>query len=67
MSLEVAGHGSLQWLQKRSDVVLGEDEPLVVIEKSRNPAGVLPYLPEVRVIQSQHGAYQNLINHPVRH
>ncbi len=56
-SLKIAERDFLEGPQKRGIIMLGEYELSIFINKGGNSAGILPYLPEVRIVQSQQGTY----------
>ena len=46
--------------------MLKKHEPLAIISEDSYSANILFYIPEARVVQAEHGAYQNFIHHAVR-
>ncbi len=56
-SLKIAERDFLEGPQKRGIIMLGEYELPVFIGEGGYAAGILSYVPEVRIIQSQQGTY----------
>jgi hypothetical protein len=55
LCLKIAKPVDSQRFQERRIIMSGKDKPFIFVRELSNPTIILPYIPEVRIVQSQQG------------